>query len=148
MANTFTAPVPTRTLLLGLVADPDTAGHAAAALMGDEVARDNAIPDHLEERGFMVPFAVGEKHLIQTETLYWVGEIVEVCGGFLVLHDASWVHWTGRLSVLCKNKSFVNKKWSGQRPRTEYVGRVIVSLSKIVNSIPGEWELPTESIQT
>jgi hypothetical protein len=119
--------------------------------MGDEIARDYAVPDYLEEQGRnMVPFAVGEKHLIQTETLYWIGEIVSVTGGFLVLKDASWVHWTGRLSSLVRALSFTDRKnWTGQRPRTEYVGDgVIVSLSKIVNSIRKDWALPTESVQS
>lgn len=143
---TATRPLLTNTVLFGLLADWRIAGQAESALEGCETAR-SACADFLEEQELnVVPFAVGERHLIQTETLYWVGEIVEVAGGFLVLENASWVHWTGRMSSLVRNKSFANKKWTGQRPRTEYVGRVIVSLSKIVNSIPGQWELPEESI--
>jgi len=139
-------PLPTKTALIGLLQCHAVAGAAAEALDGD-FAASSACVDYLIEQGDdMVPFAIGERHLIQTETLYWVGEIVAVSGSFLVLDHASWVHWTGRLGVLVANKSFADKKWSGQRPRTEYVGRVIVSLSKIVDSIPGDWDLPEESI--
>ena len=143
---TATTPLPTKTALYGLLADWRAAGPAAAALDGCPTAS-MACADYLEEQErHVVPFAVGERHLIQTETLYWVGEIVEVCGGFLVLERASWVHWTGRLSTLVRNLSFANRKWTGNRPRTEYVGRVIVSLSKVVSSVPGGWDLPDESI--
>ncbi len=147
---THTTPIPTKTALFGLLCDANSAGHAAAALGGDEIARDYACVDHLEERGEnMVPFSVGEKHLIQTETLYWIGEIVAISGGFLMLKDASWVHWTGRLGALCAAMSFTPKKWpsGSRRPRTEYIGDgVRVSLSKIVDSICKDWELPTESV--
>lgn len=153
MTTTHTAvrPLITNTLLFGLLCEPDAAGHAAAALLGDKVARDFAVPDYLEEKERnVIPFAVGEKHLILTETMYYVGLISEVCGGFLVLDAASWVHWTGRLSALCAAKSFTAKRWpaGARRPRTEYIGRVIVSLSKIVASAPSDWELPAESITT
>lgn len=149
---TPTRPIPTTTALFALLSAPDASGHAAAALAGDSVARHYAVPDHLEEMGMnLVPFAAGEKHLIQTETLYWIGEIEAVVGGFLILKAASWVHWTGTLGTLCERLSLDKKGWppSHQRPRSEYVGEgVIISLSKIVDSIRKDWNLPTESVRS
>jgi len=62
VANTPTRAIATKTALYGLLSVPDASGHALAALYGDELARDYAVPDTLEEMELnMVPFAVGEK---------------------------------------------------------------------------------------
>jgi len=73
-----------------------------------------------------------------------------VVGGWIVLKNASWVHWTGRLSTLCSRMTFASKGWPAghPRPRTEYVGDgVRISLSKVVDSICKDWHLPSESVQ-
>jgi hypothetical protein len=129
--------------------EPTVSGAATAALWGDHAAL-AACEDYLTEFGgrIVIPFEVGNTYFIETQTLYYVGRVKEIVGAFVVLEDASWVHWTGRKSVMAKHKSFAKKHFVGaQSPRTEYVGDYVVSLSGIIGFIPGGWELPKESIQ-
>ncbi len=120
------------------------------ALAGDPLAVSAAF-DLAEERGIPVnPFEVGKAYYIETITLYYVGEVVEKGPTHVRLKTASWVHWTGRKSVLFKHKRFDKKLFddSEAKPRTEYVGTFTVALAGI-----NGWEewpvenLPTESIQ-
>lgn len=115
-------------------------------LAGDAAARCAAADFH-EERDPMTPFEVGQCYLIQTVTLYYVGRVAKVQGGFVELEDASWVHWTGRLSTLTRKFAFTGFPSNEQRPRTEYVGRAGISLAAVVTYLPGEWDLPKESVR-
>lgn len=123
-------------------------GAGLCALDGDAVAR-CLVADHLTEFGEepVDLFKPGETVLIETVTLYYVGRVAERQGPFVVLEDASWVHWTGRKSTLARLKKFTGFKSGENKPRTEYVGRVAVSVASMVSVLPGTWDLPTESIQ-
>lgn len=125
----------------------DVAGAAVAALQGDTNAR-QAVWDYAAEHwGLeMTPFVTGESYLICTQTLYYVGRVREIVGGFLVLDDASWVHWTGRLSTLLAKKKFTGFPSGHQKPRTERCGEAFVAIGSIVSAFPGEWAIPQESI--
>lgn len=117
---------------------------ASSALAGHDC--DFALHDALLEAGVPMesPFSVGQRYLICTLTLYYVGEVSEVSFGFLRLKDASWVHWTGRLSALCRHKKFSKLTSGDRRARVEPCGDVVIAISSIVSAYPGEWELPTE----
>ncbi len=93
------------------------------------------------------PFAVGQEWLLQTLTLYWVGRVKDLGIGWVLLEESSWVHWTGRLGVLAKNRKFTGAAFGSRKPRTEYVGDVLVSTDAIVSAIPGPWGLPGESVE-
>jgi hypothetical protein len=127
----------------------DIAGVAAVALQGDETAA-GAVWDYSCEHweADVVPFEAGQCYLICTQTLYYLGRVEAIKGAFLELADSSWVHWTGRLSTLLAKQSTAQAGWpSGhQRPRTEYVGPSIVSLSSIISAYPWSGPLPTESL--
>lgn len=122
-------------------------GPAIAALCGDYRARD-LMADHLSEYGEvdLELFKEGSTVLIETVTLYYVGRVVRRDGPFVVLEEASWVHWTGRKSTMARLKAFRGFQSSENQPRTEYVGDVAVSVHSMVAVLPGEWKLPTESI--
>lgn len=92
----------------------------------------------------MFPLEKGDRALVMTVTLYYVGEIVDKGVGWIRMKDASWVHWTGRISSLCATKDF--HRVEGRAPRTEIVKDVIISNGSIVCALPGDWELPSESI--
>jgi hypothetical protein len=124
------------------------AGTLLAAASGDWQAKIIA-HDILEDEGMSTtgPFKVGQKYLICTVTLYYVGEVTEIGHGYLILKDASWVHWTGRLSLLLKHKDFAHPSLASRKPRTEFVGDVIIETHARIASYPGDWKLPKESIQ-
>lgn len=129
-------------------ADFDRGGAAVAALLGDRAAADS-LTDHLHETGEadVTPLEVGKCYLIQTVTMYYVGRVAEIRGAFAVLEQASWVHWTGRLTSLCRSRDFKAGFKAGERkPRTEYLGDVAVNHAAMVAIIPGEWNLPTEAV--
>lgn len=120
-----------------------------AANQGDPLAV-MAVLDLAEERSLhLIPFEVGKAYYIETLTLYYVGEVVAVYPTWIQMRKASWVHWTGRKSILMRHKSFSKKHFSGSRtPRTEYVGDWRVPLAGINGWT--EWpvdSLPMESIQ-
>ena len=125
---------------------PDLSGAGVAALLGDAAAA-MGVEDYARENweADMVPFETGEEVLICTQTLYYVGRVVEVRGVFVRLEHASWVHWTGRLSTLLRSRKFTGFPPDQQSPRTEYVGEVWVSLAGYVSHYPGPWTLPEKS---
>ena len=86
---------------------------AALAALGGLPEAHCGLRDALEEIGadMTTPFVVGQKYLICTITLYYVGEVAESSFGFLMLKNASWVHWTGRLSVLVSRKKFTGREF-------------------------------------
>ena len=134
--------------LYAVLTDPLGPGQAAAAaLAGDYPAR-CAVADYLTELGdqTVTPFEPGKCYLIETVTLYYVGRVTAVAGGFVQMEDASWVHWTGRKSTLCRLKKFKGFGSGETKARTEFVDQVGISLASIVSYLPGDWTLPKESI--
>jgi hypothetical protein len=123
-------------------------GAACAVLAGDSEAA-YLLQDLVEEEGLLMnPFVEGKAYLICTVTLYYVGRVKQVGLGWLVLEKASWIHWTGRLSVLLAEHDFKSSRLSTRKPRVEYCGEVILSTSAIVSSYPWPVEgLPTGSIE-
>lgn len=128
----------------------DIAGVGVLALHGDETAA-AAVLDYAQEywESEMCPFEVGETYLIQTVTLYYVGRVRRVVGAFVELESASWIHWTGRLSTLCRNGKFTDFGEGENKARVECLGdRVVgVNLGAVVDYITGPFDLPTRSIQ-
>ena len=119
------------------------------ANQGDPLAM-VAVLDLVEERWLYInPFEVGRAYYIETLTLYYIGEVVAVHPTWIQLRNASWIHWTGRKSVLMQHKSFDKKHFSGSRnPRTEFVGDWRIPMAGINGWT--EWPLesiPMESIQ-
>lgn len=120
---------------------------ALNALAGDASA-EYVLLDWMEENDMLVnPFEVGKSYLICTVTLYYVGEVIESGFGWVKLQKASWVHWTGRLSVLLAGKKFKNAKFSGRTPRAEYCGEVGISTSSITSYYPWNGELPEGNVE-
>lgn len=116
--------------------------------LDDDVPARMLLADHLSEFGeaVMETFQPGEKVLIKTVTLYFVGEVVKEDGFLVVLKDASWVHWTGQLSVLLRQKRFTGFENQESRARTEFVGDVKVSKAAMVAVYSEDWELPMQSL--
>jgi hypothetical protein len=123
-------------------------GVCDAAALGDPVAL-SAVCDHLAELSGddrMHPFEVGEKYLICEVTMYHVGEIAEIGMGWIRLKNASWVHWTGRLTVLV-GKGFGGFKNESRKPRSEYVGEVVVWMHAACHAYPFKYDLPKEPVE-
>lgn len=119
-----------------------------AANQGDSLAM-MTILDLIEERGlYMNPFEVGKAYYIETLTLYYIGEVVEAHPTWVKLKNASWIHWTGRKSVLMQHKKFDVSLFDSSRiPRTEFVGDWCLPLAGVNSWV--EWPLeglPKESI--
>ena len=91
------------------------------------------------------PFETGKAYLFCQVTLYYVGRVKDKGLGWVLLEDASWVHWTGRLSELLKKQSFA--KVTSRKPRLERCGEVGIATSALVSWYPWHGELPAESIQ-
>lgn len=92
----------------------------------------------------VLPFEIGKSYLFCSVTLYYVGRVAAVSMGWIVLEDASWVHWTGRLSTLIRTQSFTHPSHASRQPRVEPCGTVILSSFSLVVVYPFLGELPTE----
>lgn len=119
----------------------------AGAAAGDPVAA-MAAADLCQDAGHLLcPLRVGEAYLVCTVTLYYVGRVVEVGPTWVRLRQASWVHWTGRLSTLLRQRKFSDGHGT-RHPRVEPVGEVILWVGTAgVSAYP--WtggELPEEPI--
>lgn len=124
-----------------------------AQLLGEWLSGDHeaAIPlaDYCEEFGVNLhPFEVGKAYFFEQQTLYYVGRVVEIGPCWVRLEQASWVHWTGRKSVLFAHKSFSHKNWpaGARKPRTEYLGNWIIFTTSTSAAALWTGELPTESV--
>ncbi len=91
------------------------------------------------------PFEIGKSYLICEVTLYYIGRVTDKGMGWLLLEQASWVHWTGRLSTLFKNQKFIQQ--GNRKSRVEPCGVVGLSTGAIVSWYPWSGELPTEPIE-
>lgn len=132
-------------LLDRMPTDHPASGLALASAEGDAVAQ-ALLRDVLEEDGLLKsPLEIGKSYLVCQVTLYYVGRVVEVGFGFVRLEQASWVHWTGRLSELLKVQNF--KKVKSRTPRLEYCGDVILFTHAAVSAYPWLGPLPEESIE-
>jgi hypothetical protein len=130
-----------------LASHPEIGRPALSALAGDVLGR-LAAADWLEENcPVKIPFEVGKSYLICTVTLYYVGRVVEADLGWVTLADASWVHWTGRLSTLLARQSFTHRDLSSRKPRVEPCGEVILSLGGVIAAYPWTGGLPKEPVQ-
>lgn len=91
------------------------------------------------------PFEVGKSYIFCTVTLYYIGQVAEMGIGWVRLEQASWIHWTGRLSTLLKGQKFT---WRGGRtPRVEPCGEVILGTAPLVAVYPWHGDLPTQPIE-
>ena len=123
-----------------------------SAKQGDPLAH-AAVRDAWEDAadGSLSPYVTGQCYLIETISLYYVGRVVRQGPGWVILDAASWVHWTGRKSVLVKFGTDASKfpTESRRRPRTEYVGDGVIvhAGSQGAAAIPWRHPLPEESLQ-
>lgn len=62
-----------------------------AAMFPAQAATQPEIPDH--------PYPVGEAVFVRTVTMHYMGRLVRVTAGELVLTDAAWIADSGRYSV-------------------------------------------------
>lgn len=126
----------------------DMRATALAAGFGDETAA-SAVVDWLQDQGedMRQPLEVGKSYLICTVTLYYVGRVAEAAFGWVRLEDASWVHWTGRLSLLLAKQDFKARELQSRKPRVEPCGEVILSLAALVSAYPWTGKLPREPIE-
>jgi hypothetical protein len=88
------------------------------------------------------PYDVGTAYLIRTVTHYWIGRLVGLFPGELVLEHASWVAFTGRWGEL-----FTAGTWSSQA-EIEVMpadARVVVARGAIVDASPWPHGLPKVS---
>lgn len=123
-----------------------------AARQGDPLAS-AALADAWRdgEDGSLSPYVTGQAYLIETISLYYVGRVVRQGPGWVILDRASWVHWTGRKSVLIRCgfdlRQFPNE--TRRRPRTEYVGDGVIVHhgAQGVAGIPWRHALPEHSIE-
>jgi hypothetical protein len=104
-----------------------------------------------EEQMLNPPFEVGTSYLICTATLYYVGRVIEKGVGWIRLDNASWVHWTGRLSTLLSNCTFTSAEFRERRPRVEpskcVVGIGTQTIVSWYEAPEGKtWELPDEPV--
>jgi hypothetical protein len=93
------------------------------------------------------PFEKGKAYLFCTVTLYYVGRVVDKGLGWVRLEGASWVHWTGRLSVLLKRQSFTHRDLASRRPRVEPCGEVTLATGSLVSVYPWTGDLPTAPVE-
>jgi hypothetical protein len=82
------------------------------------------------------PAEPSEKVLIRTVTVYHVGRVVKVEGGYVHLEGASWVADTGRFGESLR---------TGTLNEVEYVDQVAISLSAVVDVFPWRHDLPSKS---
>src|SRR5262249_31261950 len=102
------------------------------------------------------PFKIGKAYFICTVTLYYVGRVAEKGLGWLRMEEASWVHWTGRLSTLLKRQSFTYRDLSSRKPKVEPCGpdedgngsgHVGITTGSIVSWYPWSGELPKTPVE-
>jgi len=83
-----------------------------------------------------VPFKKGENYLIRTVTHIDVGHVVDVCGDFLILEQASWIADTGRYHD-CLAKGIFNEV-------EPYPTSVYINMASVIDAAPWEHALPME----
>lgn len=131
--------------------DPTVALAIAADDLEEQGQNDESEFLRQEVNVLKFPGKVGESWLICTVTLYYVGRIAENGLGFVRLEDASWVHWTGRLSTLLSVQKFRDKDFGTRTPRVEPCGKngqqiAIIATNSIVSAYPWSGELPKEPV--
>lgn len=117
--------------------------------LGGDVATEQQLMDFALEKELdrMHPFQVGQKWLICTVTLYYVGEVAEVGFGWIRLKNAAWVHWTGRLSVLLRGQQWKGRAFNNRTPRVEPCGDVVIYTQPIVSAYPWSGPLVAEAVE-
>lgn len=123
-----------------------------SAKQGDPLAH-AALADVWQDApdGALSPYVTGQCYLIETISLYYLGRVMRQGPGWVILDSASWVHWTGRKSVLIQHGANSSRfpSESRRRPRLEYVGDGVIvhTGSQGAAAIPWRHPLPKESIQ-
>jgi hypothetical protein len=117
-----------------------------AARQGDPLAR-AAMADAWQDApdGSMSPYVTGQCYLFETISLYYVGKVVRQGPGWVVIDRASWVHWTGKKTVLLQYGFDVSKfptTGGRARPRTEYVGDGWIIHVGSQGAAAGPWRHP------
>lgn len=134
---------------LGIAADycADRGDWEAHEYLTDYLAR-------MESAMLRPPMEKGQVWLVCTVTLYYLGRVKDLGLGWVQLEEASWVHWTGRLSVLtalCRAGGALNlrdPRFGQRRPRTEFCGDAVLSTAAIVSAYgPYELTVPPESVE-
>ena len=134
-------------IMLGRIMDPSIRSVIQSALQGDQTSALVAA-DIAKEMGFLdTPFEIGKSYLICEVTLYYVGRVKLIGFGWMELEQASWVHWTGRLSALLAAQSFTARSLSTRKPRVEPCGTAFVWFHALVSAYPWIGELPSEPVQ-
>lgn len=87
------------------------------------------------------PFKVGDKVFIKTVTLYYLGRIKSIQGGFITLEDASWVQDTG--SRLC---DFLQKGINREKSEIEPIGIEHITMANIIGISEWKHDLPKEQV--
>lgn len=82
------------------------------------------------------PWRLGDRYLIRTVTMFWIGELTHVYPNELVLKHASWIADTGRYSDCFMNGTKIFKE---VEPVPE---PVIINRGAIVDAVTWTLELP------
>lgn len=90
------------------------------------------IPGELKES----PVEIGNAYLFRTVTHIEVGRVVEICGDFVTLEDASWIADTGRYHD-CLAKGVFNEV-------EPYPDTTTVNMASLINFAPWTHNLPKE----
>lgn len=83
-------------------------------------------------------FEVGKAYLVETVTKYWLGKLVRVTPGELVLEKAGWVADTGRYNVTLR-EGLKRRNYEEYEP---VPGQVIIGRGSIVNAVEWAHALP------
>ena len=133
-----------------LLTDPDPCTLLVAADWCEEEGRSDEahyLRSLWETSMLKPPFEVGQSWFLCTVTLYYVGRVAELGLGWLRLEEASWVHWTGRLSTLLSVQQWTHRDFQGRSPRVEPCGEVVLSTQSLVSAYPWRGPLTREPIE-
>lgn len=84
------------------------------------------------------PFKIGDKVFLRTVTLYYLGRIIDIKSGFVVLKDSCWVQDTGsRLADFLKDGVVDSSE-------IEPIGKTQVNLANVIDCIEWKHDLPRE----
>ena len=121
-------------------------GNAVSPTLFTDIMLEMALHDYIVEQGdSMDCFKVGEKYIIFTVTLYFVGRCKYVGFGYIDMEDCSWIHWAGNLTTLMTTQSFNHPDFGDRQPHTQYMGDFTVFLGGGIGKKDWRGELPAIS---
>lgn len=82
------------------------------------------------------PFSIGKKYLFRTVTHIDVGKVVNICGDFIILENASWIADTGRYHD-CLSKGVFKEV-------EPYPDQVFLNMPTLIDAAPWPHDLPME----